>query len=58
MSPVLSLDDAAAYLAVSRRTLNRLIAAGRIRALQVTVGRKVVEVRELDAFIASLRRVA
>lgn len=56
--PVLSLDGAAAYLAISRRTLSRLIAAGRIRALQVSEGRKVVERRELDAYLASLKRAA
>ena len=58
MTELRNLDQAAAYLTVSRRTLNRLIAAGRIRTLQVSAGRKAIEVRELEAYLASLRRVA
>ena len=52
MTELRNLDQAAAYLTVSRRTLNRLIAAGRIRTLQVSAGRKAIEVRELEAYLA------
>lgn len=58
-SPLLTVPEAAAHLRVSRRTLERLIADGRVRP--VRIGRRVlVTERELAAYIAaaSKRRVA
>lgn len=55
---VLTIDEAAASLRVSRRTLYRLIAAGRIRVIHPSPGRTLVERRELEAYVAACRRVA
>ena len=57
-SPLLDPIDAAAYLHVSRRTLERLVAEGRVRPLYVRPRRPKFEIRELDAYLASLRRRA
>lgn len=54
----LRLDEVAERLDVSRRTVERLIAAGRIRVIHPSPGRVRVERRELDAYMASLRRAA
>ena len=52
---VLTMDEAAAVVKVSRRTLERLIADGRIRP--VRIGRRVlVTGREIDAFLAGAAR--
>jgi excisionase family DNA binding protein len=49
-----TLPEAASRLRVSRRTVERLIDAGRIRP--VRIGRRIlVTERELAAFLASLR---
>jgi excisionase family DNA binding protein len=49
-----TLVEVAEKLRVSRRTVERLVAAGRIRVIRI--GRRVlVTDRELEAFIASLR---
>jgi excisionase family DNA binding protein len=55
---LLTLQDVAERLKVSRRTVEREIAAGRIRI--VRVGRRIrVTTRELEAYIAAQRvRVA
>lgn len=58
MTELLTLEEVAKRLLVSRRTLERLIRAGRIRAVHPSPGRTAIEVRELDAYLASLRRAA
>lgn len=61
MTPeLLTLDELAAILRVSRRTVQRLIEAGRIRVVHPSPGRTLVTQREKDAYVASLegRRVA
>ncbi len=57
---LLTLPEVAARLRVSRRTVQRLVASGRLRALHPVPGRTLVSERELAAFVASLagRRVA
>lgn len=55
---LLTLAEVAAELRVSRRTVERLIGAGRIRVLHPSPGRVVVERREVDAYLAALRRAA
>jgi excisionase family DNA binding protein len=54
---LLTLDDVATRLRVSRRTVERIVKEGRIRV--VHVGRQTrVTPRELDAYIAALVRAA
>lgn len=53
-----SLNDVATILRVSRRTVERLVAAGRLRVVRPSPGRVLVEERELQAYLASLRRAA
>lgn len=54
MSELRTLAEAAARLRVSRRTVERLIAAGRIRPIHI--GRRtLVTDRELEAFVAASR---
>ncbi len=54
MPELFTVDEVAERLRVSRRTIERLVAAGRIRVTRV--GRRVlVTDRELEAYIASLR---
>jgi excisionase family DNA binding protein len=59
VSELYTIDEVAERLRVSRRTVQRLVADGRIRP--VYVGRKpLVTARELEAYVASLvgRRLA
>jgi len=58
VSALLTLPEVAAELRVSRRSVERLIAAGRIRPIHPVPGRTLVERRELDAYIAWARRAA
>jgi excisionase family DNA binding protein len=60
MTELLTLDEVAAILRISRRSVHRLIAAGRIRVVHPSPGRTLVTQREVDAYVASLqgRRVA
>lgn len=51
---LLTFDEVARRLRVSRRTVERLDKAGRLRALRIG-RRRVVTERELEAYIASLR---
>ncbi len=52
--PLMTLDDVAEDLRVSRRTVERLVHLGRIRV--VRIGRAIrVTPREYDAFIAGCR---
>jgi excisionase family DNA binding protein len=56
---LMSLSETAQLLHVSRRTLFRLMAAGRLRPIHPTPGRTVFTEREVNAYLASLeRRVA
>jgi excisionase family DNA binding protein len=54
MTELLTLDEAADRLRISRRTVERLIAAGRIRTVNIGRRRFVTE-RELEAFVAASR---
>jgi excisionase family DNA binding protein len=60
MTRLLSLSEVADALGVSRRSVERLTAAGRIRTVRPVPGRVMVTERELAAYMASLegRRVA
>jgi DNA binding domain, excisionase family len=58
MSDLLTLDELAAELRVSRRTIERLQKEGRIRVVHPSPGRTRVERRELEAYRAAIRRVA
>lgn len=58
MNDLLTKREAAAELRLSVRSLERLIAQGRIRVVHPTVRRTCVERREIDAYRASLRRAA
>lgn len=57
---LLTLDEAAAVLRLSRRSVERLAASGRIRVVHPAPGRTCITRREMDAYLASLegRRVA
>lgn len=54
-APLLTLDEAAAILRVSRRTLERLIGAGRIRPVRIGRSVRVTE-REIEAFTSAASR--
>lgn len=54
----LTLSEVAERLRVSRRTVERLVASGRIRVIHPSPGRVLVEERELAAYLAALRRAA
>ena len=58
MSDLLTLDDVARLLTVSRRSVERLVRTGRLRVVYPVPRRPRVEARELEAYRASLRRVA
>lgn len=52
--PLLTLDDVAARLQVSTRTVRRLISSGQLRPLYVGRLPRITE-RELDAYLAGQR---
>lgn len=58
MSDLLTLPEVAEQLRVSRRSVERLVRAGRIRVVRPVPGRTLIEARELEAYRASIRRVA
>lgn len=58
MTQLLTLPEARAILAISERTLYRLIAAGRLRVVHPSPGTTRVTEKELAAYMASLRRAA
>lgn len=58
MTALLTLDEAAERLRVSRRTVERLVRDGKLRVLRPAPRRVVIDEREVEAFIAALRRVA
>jgi excisionase family DNA binding protein len=55
MTQLLTLTEAAERLRISRRTLERLVRAGRIRVVPIGSRRLVTE-RELEAFVAAQQR--
>jgi excisionase family DNA binding protein len=60
MIELVTVDEAAARLRISRRSVYRLIGEGKLRPVHPTPGRTLLTSREVDAYIASLdrRRVA
>ena len=54
MADLLTLDQVADRLQVSRRTVERLVAAGRIRIVRIGRAIRVTE-RELEAYVAAQR---
>ena len=52
----LTLNQAAAELTVSRRTVERLVREGRIRVVYISPGCPRVTHKELDAYMASIER--
>lgn len=56
MSELLTVDEVAARLRVSRRSVYRLIEEGRIRPIHPVPGKTRITVRELEAYVASLER--
>jgi excisionase family DNA binding protein len=52
--PMLTRDDTAAYLAVSKRTLDRLVHAGELPAYRIS-GHRRFRVEDLERFIRSKR---
>jgi excisionase family DNA binding protein len=52
--PMLTRDDTAAYLAVSTRTLDRLVQAGELRAYRIG-GHRRFRIEDIDSFITSKR---
>lgn len=50
--PMLTRDDAAAYLAVSKRTLDRLVQAGDLPTYRIG-GHRRFRIEDIDSFIAS-----
>lgn len=58
MSELLTLDEVAGRLRVSRRTVERLVAKGWLRVVHPSPGRTCIEEREVEAYQAWLRRAA
>ncbi len=56
MTELRTVDEAAKRLRISRRSLYRLIDAGRIRVVHPTPGRTMVTDREIEAHLASLEK--
>jgi len=56
MQHLLSIQSAAEHLAISRRTLEREIADGKIAVIQIRGSRRVAQ-SDVDAYIARSRRV-
>jgi excisionase family DNA binding protein len=50
--PMLTRDDTASYLAVSKRTLDRLVQAGQIPAYRIG-GHRRFRIEDIDSFVAS-----
>ncbi len=55
---LLTLGEVAERLRVSRRSVERLVRAGRLRVIHPVPGRTCVEARELEAYRAHLRNAA
>jgi excisionase family DNA binding protein len=58
MTELLTYSEAAKRLRISQRTLERLIASGRIRPISTSPGRRAIEEREVQAYLAAQRRAA
>lgn len=58
MSELLTLVEVAAQLRLSRRTVERLVRAGRLRVVHPSPGRTMIEARELAAYRAHIRDAA
>lgn len=52
----MTLDDAARALAISRRSLDRLVASGQLRAVHLSPRVIRIEVDEVDRFLRDRRR--
>ena len=50
-TPMMTRNDTAAYLAVSKRTLDRLVQAGEIPAYRIG-GHRRFRIEDIDSFIA------
>lgn len=57
MTELLTLDEVAERLRVSRRTVERELAAGHLRPVRIG-RRRLVTVKELEAYVAAAFRVA
>jgi excisionase family DNA binding protein len=57
MMELLTLDEVAERLRVSRRTVERELAAGHIRPIRIG-RRRLVTVKELEAYVAAAFRAA
>jgi excisionase family DNA binding protein len=55
---LLSIHEAATALGVSRRTLERLIADAELPSIQVSSRRRLIDPRDLEAFIGARRNTA
>jgi excisionase family DNA binding protein len=49
-----SIDEAAKILTISRSTINRLIAQGKIKSVNVTEKRVAIRAEELNRYIESI----
>lgn len=56
--PFLTLGEVQEKLRISRRSVYRLIRAGRLRVVHPTPGRTVIERTDVDAYIRWLRDAA
>lgn len=56
--PLLSLQEAARYLAIAPRTLRSLVAVGQVSVIKVTGRRIAFSRHDLDQYIESRRRNA
>jgi excisionase family DNA binding protein len=56
LTELLTLDQAAARLQVSRRTLSRLMASGQVRVVRFTQRSVRIKSTELEAFVAACER--
>ena len=55
---LLSLNQAAAILGISRRTLDRLLSARKLPSVQVSEGRRTISARDLEVYIATHREAS
>lgn len=53
---LLTLDEAAILLRISRTTLDRILAKGWLEGAHITPRKRMIEVRELEAFVERRRR--
>lgn len=53
---LLTLNEVAGELRVSRRSVERIIRSGHLRVVRPVPGRTLVEARELEAYLAWMRQ--